>query len=248
MLLLAILLILLNIFPTEYRKDGSGLPSCKRSARSSADQHLHKIINESCQMLTTAYRIVHGEPLKTVKTSKTVRGVPSYPIQSWEIDMMTYVHGRWPEMGRDIDTSKYPRPVRKTHVNHPMSVWIRTSRTNFFWVCQYAMELCKEHERRPLSTGKFSTPHMYRPHIEWFIQNLPKSTLFPAKGLTPMPLCMADECKSVDGDPVLSYRAWVSKKYSTVRVIKGSTKQSRVIDWIRSPHRKPIWLQDICQK
>ena len=242
MLLLAILLVLLNIFPTEYRKDGTKLPSCKRSARSSADQHLHKIINESCQMLTTAYRIVHGEPIKSVKDD------PPYPIQSWEVDMMAYVHSRWPEMGRDIDASKYPRPVRKTHVNHPMSVWVRTSRTNFFWVCQYAMELCNEHERRPLSTGKSSTPHMYRPYIEWFSSHLPKTTLFPAKGWTTMPLCMADECKDDNGDPVLSYRAWVSKKYSTIRAIKGSTKQSRVIDWVRSPHRKPDWLQDMCQE
>lgn len=190
-------------------------------------------------MLTTAYRIIHGEPLKTTHSASSTS-------QIWGDEMMAYVHRRWIELKRfDINPDRYPYPVKKTHVNHPMCVWVRTSRTNFFWVCQYAMELCKEHERRPLATGKLSTPHMYRPHIEWVIDNLPSSSMFPAKGFTTIPLCMDNECKHASGDPVLSYRAWVAKKYSTIRVIKSSSTPKRTIDWIRSPHRKPIWLAEL---
>lgn len=39
-------------------------------------------------------------------------------------------------------------PYKKTHWNHPCSVWVRESHANYRWLCIYFSELCKEYTRR----------------------------------------------------------------------------------------------------
>lgn len=42
------------------------------------------------------------------------------------------------------DRNRYKR----THYNHPCSVWVRTSRGNFEWACMLALALCEEYTKR----------------------------------------------------------------------------------------------------
>jgi Pyrimidine dimer DNA glycosylase len=39
-------------------------------------------------------------------------------------------------------------PYKKTHWNHPCSVWVRESPANYRWLCSYFKELCDEYSRR----------------------------------------------------------------------------------------------------
>ena len=54
-------------------------------------------------------------------------------------------------------------PYKKTHVNHPCSVWARTTRANYRWLMDHFNELCIEYWRR---YGKI---HKCFNHINTFI-------------------------------------------------------------------------------
>ena len=45
-------------------------------------------------------------------------------------------------------------PYKKTHVNHPVSVWIREKKEHYEWALRVAEELCKEYTRRYGKTHK----------------------------------------------------------------------------------------------
>ena len=39
-------------------------------------------------------------------------------------------------------------PYRKTHVNHPISIWVRHNESHYNWTCNYGLALCAEYTRR----------------------------------------------------------------------------------------------------
>lgn len=39
-------------------------------------------------------------------------------------------------------------PYKNTHVNHPCSVWVRTSRANYYWLLRHFVALCEEYSAR----------------------------------------------------------------------------------------------------
>lgn len=39
-------------------------------------------------------------------------------------------------------------PYKSTHINHPCSVWTRTSRDNYLWLLRHFVALCAEYEMR----------------------------------------------------------------------------------------------------
>lgn len=41
-----------------------------------------------------------------------------------------------------------PTPYKPTHANHPCSVWARISRSNWLWLYEHAIALCREYELR----------------------------------------------------------------------------------------------------
>jgi hypothetical protein len=95
-------------------------------------------------------------------------------------------------------------PYRKTHVNHPSNKWVRESLSNYKWLCELGMELCKEY------TYRYGKIHKTQQHIEWLIDNLPN---IEDKGFTEMPQAMPDECKMED--PIEGYRNYynIEKAY-----------------------------------
>jgi hypothetical protein len=86
-------------------------------------------------------------------------------------------------------------PYRLSHKNHPCSIWARTSYSNYVWLTDLGLELCKEYERR---YGKI---HKTKSVLEWCLTNKPN---IPDLGLTPHAKAMPDEYK-VD-DVIESYR------------------------------------------
>ncbi len=62
---------------------------------------------------------------------------------------------------------------KKTHQNHPSSIWTRTSISNYKWLCSLGVELCKEY------TYRFEKIHSCQQHIEWLYKQQPNLSQLP---------------------------------------------------------------------
>ena len=106
---------------------------------------------------------------------------------------------------------------KKTHMNHPCSIWVRESIENYEWLCNLAMALCEEYTFRYVKTHKTQT------HIEWLIRNPPFD--IPAVPQTPIRLAMPIEYKNEN--PIDSYRTFYRESKMKQRGIVSYTKR----DW-----------------
>ena len=93
-------------------------------ARSMVDKHCVKMILETCQLLSTAHRLVDGE----MYIGKTATG---RNVRRW----------RLPD---DRETVLYSA----THINHPSAVWCRASNNNYNWLYYHLMALLSEYTHR----------------------------------------------------------------------------------------------------
>jgi hypothetical protein len=83
-----------------------------------------------------------------------------------------------------------------THQNHPCSVWVRESLTNYLWLCSLGWWLCKEY------TFRYAKIHKTEAHIKWLFQNPPKE--IPYLVMTEPAQAMPLEYK--ENDPIEAYR------------------------------------------
>ncbi len=86
-------------------------------------------------------------------------------------------------------------PYKLSHKNHPCSIWVRESFSNYLYLCELGLELCKEY------TYRYGKRHKSQDVIEWCVTN--KVTICD-KGFTDPPKAMPDEYKVKDA--VQSYR------------------------------------------
>jgi hypothetical protein len=72
-------------------------------------------------------------------------------------------------------------PYKLSHKNHPCSIWARESLTNYLWLCELGLELCKEY------TYRYGKRHKSLDVIEWCVVNKPnildKDLTEPAKAM-----------------------------------------------------------------
>lgn len=104
---------------------------------------------------------------------------------------------------------------KKTHANHPCSVWVRESIENYEWLCTLAMALCEEY------THRYGKIHKTQSHIEWLLC-CPPCTI-PTIPRTPVRLAMPDEFKHTC--PVDSYRIFYRESKLKQRKIVSYTKR-----------------------
>ena len=68
-----------------------------------------------------------------------------------------------------------------SHKNHQCSIWARESLTNYLWLCELGLELCKEY------TYRYGKRHKSLDVIEWCVVNKPnildKDLTEPAKAM-----------------------------------------------------------------
>jgi hypothetical protein len=88
------------------------------------DRHVVKMILESCQLLSTAHRLIDG--VQYIGLSKTGR-----KVQRWSIN-------------DHRDTVLY----QATHINHPSAVWVRNSIENYNWLVNHLFALMDEYTHR----------------------------------------------------------------------------------------------------
>ena len=85
------------------------------------DKHVVKMILEYTQLLSTAHRILDGQPEPTIRNGKTIT---------------TYVLPN-PEMETNI--------YQATHINHPSAKWVRENINNYKWLHELLRALLREY-------------------------------------------------------------------------------------------------------
>ena len=77
-------------------------------------------------------------------------------------------------------------PYKLSHKNHPCAIWARESLTNYLYLCELGLELCKEY------TYRYGKRHKSQEVIEWCVINKPNIC---DKDFTDPPKAMPDEYK-----------------------------------------------------
>lgn len=114
--------------------------------------------------------------------------------------------------------SSIPGLYRKTHTNHPVTIWTRTSRANFLWLLEYGFAISEEYTRR---YGKVHASSRIIKQCAEYSQKIPEGPQ------TPFALCMPDKYKQKC--PVQSYRAYYMG-------------EKRAIAAWKFPAQKPEWF------
>ena len=86
-------------------------------------------------------------------------------------------------------------PYKLSHKNHPCSIWVRESLSNYLYLCELGLELCKEY------TYRYGKRHKSQDVIEWCVTN---KVQVSDKGFTEPPKAIPDEYKVKD--VIESYR------------------------------------------
>lgn len=94
------------------------------AAQSLVDRHITKMILESCQLLSTAHRIVDGKMY--IDLSPLGRKVKRWKLDDQRDDVI----------------------YQATHVNHPSAVWCRECQDNYYWLFNHTVELTREYTYR----------------------------------------------------------------------------------------------------
>lgn len=105
-----------------------------------------------------------------------------------------------PKLAEEL-TSK-SKIYRKTHVNHPCSIWVRECKENYIWLTQLGLALCDEYAYR---YDKQPSDHACYSKLIFLMNNLPKLPENNGK-LTIPKLAMPDKYKTED--PIYSYRLY----------------------------------------
>lgn len=90
-------------------------------------------------------------------------------------------------------------PWKRTHYNHPCTVWARASTSNYEWLAVHGLELCAEYTRR------YKKRHGSEDVLIWCAENVPAGV--PVGPLTSFAIAIKD-VKYHTGEPVSSYRAY----------------------------------------
>lgn len=104
------------------------------------------------------------------------------------------------------------------HKNHPCSIWVRQTLSNYMWLSSLGLWLCKEYQYR---YGEHKI-HKSEPHLIWLFNNPPKS--IPNLQFTKPALAMPDEYKQED--VIESYKTFYLESKFKQRKIVNYTKRN----------------------
>lgn len=128
-----------------------------------------------------------------------------------EVAQMLYC-AHWTLKKNENDWPVDFEPYKATHKNHPMTMWVRSSRENYDTMCRFGMALCKEY------THRYGKIHACEKHLKWLqehnqlgfrLERSPNSTYAihdNPQDCTPLPLCMPKEFHF--GSLLASYRLY----------------------------------------
>jgi hypothetical protein len=175
------------------------------AAQMHCDKHVPKMIIEHAQMMAASYYHTIGISRKK-----------EFPDHQEKINEL---FKGWPRKKEDGSEWHYSL----SHVNHPCTIWARTSIENFTWLLDCTEALCDEFFNR----WKHKQ-HSIRAIVDWMRQNPPN---LPSIGLTPfaqaMPICYQSD------DAIDAYRKYYAFKTIYMRVI-----------WTKINNRPEWWTDD----
>jgi len=108
-------------------------------------------------------------------------------------------------------------PYKKTHYNHPCSIWARESIENYNWLINYTQAMLEEY------TFRYGKIHASQKVLDWLKENIPS---LPNIARTRFALAMPDKYKSKS--VVKSYRAYYLGE------------KSHLFEW--KYRKKPYWI------
>ena len=133
-------------------------------AKEHVDKHIISQLKESCQLLSTAHRVLDG--------AEYIDSTSGRRIKRWKLD------------NPNLDSLLY----KATHINHPSAIWVRQSSENYMWLCELLKELCKEYTYRYGKTHKCEQIGL----VDMLYTNIPKN--IHRKAFTEPTPAMPDEC------------------------------------------------------
>lgn len=166
------------------------------------DKHCIKMILETCQLLSTAHRILDGT--EVIGKSKTGRNVKRWTLEDPILDNMYYA---------------------ATHINHPSAIWCRQSKANYIWLAQLLYALCKEYTYRYGKVHKCEETGLVLN-----LQRLPKALGLCNKPFTEPTPAMPDDIK-VKGDSIASYRNYYNNNKQHLATWSGKINLRPVPHW-----------------
>ena len=173
------------------------------------DKHAIKMILEYCQLLSTAHRVLDGKEI--IEKSKTGRNVKRWILES-ELNNVLY---------------------SATHINHPSAVWCRASLSNYKWLHNLLVELCKEY------TYRYGKIHKCQEiGLVSALGNTP--TNISKKPFTQPTPAMPDLCK-VPGDSLKSYRNYYIMEKQRMWSWKGKINSRTPPPWFKE------WSQNVLE-
>lgn len=114
-----------------------------------------------------------------------------------------------------------PLPVgayKLAHKNHPCSIWVRQSISNYMWLCSLGIWLCREYKYR---YGSHKT-HKTEAHILWLLHNPPVG--IPYLEMATPAQAMPDEYKN--SDPIKAYQTFY---------LESKMKQRGIVKYTNRP-------------
>lgn len=105
-------------------------------------------------------------------------------------------------------------PYRKTHANHPCSIWARQSLSHYLWLVELGDALSLEYTHRYGKTHKSSNV------INWARNRLPN---IPNSDFVEPPKCMPDEFKCTD--TVKSYQKYYINKLENPKMLRYTNRK-----------------------
>lgn len=143
------------------------------------------------------------------------------------------------------DTPIKGQLYKQAHLNHPVSIWVRTSRDNFIWTLDLVEAL---HEEWRFRYGHPETKfHRSYDVAQLLRRNVPRDDLFPCPraGLTPFALAMPEEYKARSGNAVESYKAYyMSPEKQRIATWK---KNRTAPEWYHHNHTPEVPLAPLQQ-
>lgn len=166
--------------------------------------------------------------LLSLDRRQCVRWYADKHIVKMILELTQLLYGVWSQVGEPGWRQFAPEGSYKaTHINHPTSVWMRSSKENYKFAASYAHPMLEEYSRR------YNKVHSCGRHIDWLVSNVPSS--LPDEDLKQLPQAMPEIYKIRDGtgtmeDSVLAYRAYYAG--DKVKNIKITYTNTEWPDWL----------------
>jgi len=138
------------------------------AAQMMCDKHVVKMIVESGQMLSTAWRVLDGE--QYTELSANNRRIKRWKLPYDLFEQMLY---------------------KASFVGHPCTKWAMENNKNYYWLAEHAYALCKEY------TYRYKKVHKAEDMISYMRYRKP-ANIKEADSMTPFAQAMPDEYKNTD--------------------------------------------------